>query len=87
MPPTPVSKIPESAWQDSPSLPWRTAPTTRPRVAIPGCSRRFDFFVTDERLREIDTYADGIAARKRYIVSAAAVDLDGDSVVGDGPTR
>jgi glycerophosphoryl diester phosphodiesterase len=45
--------------------------------------RLFSFFVTDEGLREIRTYADGIGPWKRYIVSTEAVDLDGDGVVGD----
>ncbi len=46
-------------------------------------ARQFDFFVTDEGLREIRTYADAIGPWKRYIVSTAAVDLNGDGVVGD----
>jgi len=41
-------------------------------------ARLFSFFVTDEGLREIRTYADGIGPWKRYIVSTAAVDLNGD---------
>lgn len=46
-------------------------------------ARRFSFFTTDEGLREIRSYADGIGPWKRYIVSTAAVDLDGDGKVGD----
>jgi glycerophosphoryl diester phosphodiesterase len=46
-------------------------------------ARTFAFFATDEGLREIRTYADGIGPWKRYIVSSAAADLDGDGVVGD----
>jgi glycerophosphoryl diester phosphodiesterase len=46
-------------------------------------ARRFDFFVSDAGLREIQTYADGIGPWKRYIVSTAAVDLNGDGAVGD----
>jgi glycerophosphoryl diester phosphodiesterase len=46
-------------------------------------ARRFDFFVTDAGLREVKTYADGIGPWKRYIVSTAAVDLDGNGTVGD----
>ena len=46
-------------------------------------ARTFAFFATDEGLREIRTYADGIGPWKRYIVSTAAADLDGDGVVGD----
>jgi glycerophosphoryl diester phosphodiesterase len=47
------------------------------------CARLFSFFVTDEGLREIRTYADGIGPWKRYIVSTAAVDLNGDGKIGD----
>ena len=46
-------------------------------------ARLFSFFVTDEGLREIRTYADGIGPWKRYIVSIAAVDLNGDGKIGD----
>ena len=46
-------------------------------------ARLFSFFVTDEGLREIRTYADGIGPWKRYIVSTAAVDLNGDGQIGD----
>jgi glycerophosphoryl diester phosphodiesterase len=46
-------------------------------------ARTFGFFATDEGLREIRTYADGIGPWKRYIVSTAAVDINGDGVVGD----
>jgi glycerophosphoryl diester phosphodiesterase len=46
-------------------------------------SRTFGFFATDEGLGEISTYADGIGPWKRYIVSSAAVDLNGDGTVGD----
>jgi glycerophosphoryl diester phosphodiesterase len=46
-------------------------------------ARLFSFFVTDEGLREIRTYADGIGPWKRYIVSTAAVDLNGDGKIGD----
>lgn len=46
-------------------------------------ARRFDFFVTDEGLKEVSSYADGIGPWKRYIVSTAAVDLNGDGVIGD----
>jgi glycerophosphoryl diester phosphodiesterase len=46
-------------------------------------ARRFSFFTTDEGLREIRSYADGIGPWKRYIVSTAAVDLNGDGKVGD----
>jgi glycerophosphoryl diester phosphodiesterase len=46
-------------------------------------ARLFSFFATDEGLKEIRTYADGIGPWKRYIVSTAAVDLNGDGVIGD----
>jgi glycerophosphoryl diester phosphodiesterase len=46
-------------------------------------ARTFGFFATDEGLREIATYADGIGPWKRYIVSTRAVDLNGDGTVGD----
>lgn len=46
-------------------------------------ARTFGFFVTDEGLREVRTYADGIGPWKRYIVSTAAVDRNGDGVIGD----
>jgi len=46
-------------------------------------ARRFDFLTTDAGLREVKTYADGIGPWKRYIVSTAAVDLNGDGKIGD----
>jgi glycerophosphoryl diester phosphodiesterase len=46
-------------------------------------ARLFSFFVTDEGLREIRTYADGIGPWKRYIVSTAAADLNHDGKIGD----
>jgi glycerophosphoryl diester phosphodiesterase len=46
-------------------------------------ARTFGFFATDAGLREIATYADGLSPWKRYIVSSAAVDLNGDGTVGD----
>jgi glycerophosphoryl diester phosphodiesterase len=39
--------------------------------------------VTEEGLREVATYADGIGPWKRYIVSTAAVDLNHNGTVGD----
>jgi glycerophosphoryl diester phosphodiesterase len=45
-------------------------------------ARLFSFFATDAGLKEIRTYADGIGPWKRYIVSTAATDLNGDGVVG-----
>src|SRR5215208_6198659 len=46
-------------------------------------ARTFGFFATNAGLAEIATYADGIGPWKRYIVSTAAVDLNGDGTVGD----
>jgi glycerophosphoryl diester phosphodiesterase len=46
-------------------------------------ARTFGFLVSDEGLKEVRTYADGIGPWKRYIVSTAAVDLNGDGTVGD----
>jgi glycerophosphoryl diester phosphodiesterase len=46
-------------------------------------ARRFDFLVSDEGLREVRTYADVISPWKRYVVSSAAVDRNGDGAVGD----
>jgi glycerophosphoryl diester phosphodiesterase len=46
-------------------------------------ARTFGFFATDAGLAEIRTYADGIGPWKRYIVSTAAVDSNGDGTVGD----
>jgi glycerophosphoryl diester phosphodiesterase len=46
-------------------------------------ARTFAFFATDEGLREVRRYADGIGPWKRYIVSIQARDLDGDGTVGD----
>jgi glycerophosphoryl diester phosphodiesterase len=46
-------------------------------------ARTFGFFATDAGLAEIRTYADGIGPWKRYIVSTAKVDIDGDGVIGD----
>src|SRR4029453_293164 len=46
-------------------------------------ARTFGFFATDDGLREIATYADGIGPWKRYIVSTTAVDLNHDGTIGD----
>jgi glycerophosphoryl diester phosphodiesterase len=46
-------------------------------------ARTFNFFVTGAGLDEIRRYADGIGPWKRYIVSTAVADLNGDGVVGD----
>ena len=46
-------------------------------------ARTFGYFATDAGLDEVARYADGIGPWKRYIVSSAAVDLNGDGTVGD----
>jgi glycerophosphoryl diester phosphodiesterase len=46
-------------------------------------ARTFGFFATDEGLREISAYADGIGPWKRYIVSTRVADLNGDGTIGD----
>jgi glycerophosphoryl diester phosphodiesterase len=46
-------------------------------------ARTFGFFATDEGLREISTYADGIGPWKRYIVSTRAIVLNPDGTAGD----
>lgn len=46
-------------------------------------SRTFGFFTTDEGLKEISTYADGISPWKPYIVSSRAIALNPDGTVAD----
>jgi glycerophosphoryl diester phosphodiesterase len=46
-------------------------------------SRTFGFFVTDEGLEEISSYADGIGPWKPYIVSSRAIALNPDGTVAD----
>jgi glycerophosphoryl diester phosphodiesterase len=46
-------------------------------------SRLFSFFVSDEGLEEISTYADGIGPWKPYIVSSRAIALNPDGTVAD----
>jgi glycerophosphoryl diester phosphodiesterase len=46
-------------------------------------SRLYSFFVTDEGLEEISTYADGIGPWKPYIVSSRAIALNPDGTVAD----
>jgi glycerophosphoryl diester phosphodiesterase len=46
-------------------------------------ARTSGFFATNSGLNEIKTYADGIGPWKPYIVSTAAVDINGDGTVGD----
>ena len=61
-----------------------TAPFDRPYDwTVSGRKDTFGYFATDPGLAEIATYADGIGPWKRYIVSTAAVDINGDGKVGD----
>jgi len=46
-------------------------------------NRLYSFFVTDEGLEEISTYADGIGPWKPYIVSSRAIALNPDGTVAD----
>jgi glycerophosphoryl diester phosphodiesterase len=46
-------------------------------------ARTFAFFATDEGLREVRTYADGIGPWKPYIVSTHVADINGDGAIGD----
>ena len=46
-------------------------------------SRTFGFFATGAGLDEVATYADGISAWKRYIISTTAVDSNHDGTIGD----
>lgn len=46
-------------------------------------ARTFGFFATDAGLLEVKAYADGIGPWKRYMVSTAAADLNGDGAIGD----
>ena len=46
-------------------------------------ARTFGFFATDEGLREIRTYADGLGPWKRYIVSTKAIKLNPNGTVAD----
>ena len=46
-------------------------------------ARTFGFFATDEGLREVRTYADGIGPWKRYIVSTKAIKLSPTGGVAD----
>jgi glycerophosphoryl diester phosphodiesterase len=61
-----------------------TAPFDRPYDwTVSGRTDTFGFFATDAGLSEIKTYADGIGPWKRYIVTSAAIDRNGDGVFGD----
>ena len=46
-------------------------------------ARTFGYLTTDAGLDEVATYADGIGPWKPYVISTAAVDINGDGVVGD----
>jgi glycerophosphoryl diester phosphodiesterase len=46
-------------------------------------ARTFGYLTTDAGLDEVASYADGIGPWKPYIISSAAVDLNGDGTVGD----
>jgi len=46
-------------------------------------ARTFAFFATDEGLREVRGYADGIGPWKPYIVSSRQADVNGDGSIGD----
>ena len=61
-----------------------TAPFDRPYDwTVSGRTDTFGYFATDPGLREIRTYADGIGPWKRYIVSSALADVNGDGTIGD----
>jgi glycerophosphoryl diester phosphodiesterase len=61
-----------------------TAPFDRPYDwTVSGRTDTFGYFATDPGLREIRTYADGIGPWKRYIVSSALTDVNGDGTIGD----
>jgi glycerophosphoryl diester phosphodiesterase len=46
-------------------------------------ARTFGFFATDAGLDEVAEYADGIGPWKPYVISTAAIDINGDGTVGD----
>jgi glycerophosphoryl diester phosphodiesterase len=65
------------------------APYDKPYdFAVTGDARGFGDLITDEQLREIATYANGIGPWKRYIVTVRGVDANGDGraddINGDG---
>jgi glycerophosphoryl diester phosphodiesterase len=68
------------------------APYDKPYdFAITGDARGFGDLITDEQLREIATYANGIGPWKRYIVTVRGTDANGDGraddINGDGATN
>ena len=61
-----------------------TAPFDRPYDwTATGRSGTFGDLTTDAGLDEVASYADGIGPWKPYIISTAAVDINGDGTVGD----
>jgi glycerophosphoryl diester phosphodiesterase len=61
-----------------------TAPFDRPYDwTVSGRTDTFGYFATNAGLQEISTYADAISPWKRYIVTSAALDKNGDGVFGD----
>ena len=61
-----------------------TAPFDRPYDwTASGRPGTFGDLTTDAGLDEVASYADGIGPWKPYIISTAAVDIDGDGTVGD----
>jgi len=61
-----------------------TAPFDRPYDwTATGRAGTFGDLTTDAGLDEVASYADGIGPWKPYIISTAAVDIDGDGTVGD----
>ena len=61
-----------------------TAPFDRPYDwTATGRPGTFGDLTTDAGLNEVATYADGIGPWKPYIISTAAVDINGDGTVGD----
>ena len=52
-------------------------------LVVQGDSRTYADLATASGLAEIATYADGVGPWKRYIVSAAGADVNGDGVVSD----
>jgi glycerophosphoryl diester phosphodiesterase len=60
------------------------APYDKPYdFAITGDARGFGDLITDEQLREIATYANGIGPWKRYIVTVRGTDVNGDGRADD----
>jgi glycerophosphoryl diester phosphodiesterase len=61
-----------------------TAPFDRPYDwTVAGRTDTFGYFATNAGLSEIATYADAIGPWKRYIVTSALADVNGDGTIGD----